>query len=123
LKKDTTSSEELAEQIVAGAQERKGKDIILLDLRKINNAVTDFFVICHGDSNTHVTAIAESIEEEVRKHINDKPWHTEGQENAEWILLDYVNVVAHVFQKDIREFYSLEELWADAKRKEFESIF
>jgi ribosome-associated protein len=105
----------LADIAVKGMQEKKAKNIVLMDLRKIHNAVTDYFVICHGDSNTQVDAIAGSVEEEIRKAIGEKPWHREGFENAEWILLDYVDIVVHVFQKDQRDFYKLEALWADAE--------
>ena len=105
----------LAEIAIKGMQEKKAKEIVCLDLRNINNAVSDFFVICHGDSNTQVDAIADSVEFEIKKAIGENPWHREGFENAEWILLDYVNVVIHVFQKPQRDFYRLEDLWADAK--------
>jgi ribosome-associated protein len=108
-------SEIIAEIAIKGMQEKKAKEIICMDLRNVHNAVTDFFVICHGDSNTQVDAIAGSVEEEIRKVIGEKPWHREGFENAEWILLDYVNVVVHVFQKEQRGFYKLEALWADAE--------
>ena len=105
----------LAEIAIKGMQEKKAKEIVCLDLRNINNAVSDFFVICHGDSNTQVDAIADSVEFEIKKAIGENPWHREGFENAEWILLDYVNVVIHVFQKPQRDFYRIEDLWADAK--------
>lgn len=113
VKKD--SSDILTEVIVKGMEEKKAENIVVLNLKKINNAVCDYFVICEGSSNTHVDAIADSIIEEVRKTLNEKPYHKEGFENAEWILLDYVNVVAHVFQPEKRAFYNLEDLWADAE--------
>jgi ribosome-associated protein len=105
----------LAEIAIKGMQEKKAKEIVCMDLRKVHNSVTDFFVICHGDSNTQVDAIADSVEAEIRKAIGEKPWNREGFENAEWILLDYVTVVVHVFQKAQRDFYKLEALWADAE--------
>lgn len=108
-------SEILAEIAIKGMQEKKAKDIVCMDLRRVHNSVTDFFIICHGDSNTQVDAIAGSVEEEIRKATGEKPWHREGFENAEWILLDYVDVVVHVFQKEQRDFYKLEALWADAE--------
>lgn len=111
----------LADIIIQGIQEKKGHDIVLVDLREIHNAVCDYFVICHGDSTTQVNAIADAIEEETIKHLQEKPWHREGMENAEWVLLDYVSVVAHVFHRDAREFYSLEKLWADAKIEAIET--
>ncbi|QTN39884.1 ribosome silencing factor [Cryomorphaceae bacterium] len=113
-------SEQLVEVIVKGIEEKKGQNVTIMDLREIEHAVTDFFVICDGNSNTQVKAIADSIEEEVRKGLNDKPWHKEGKEESEWVLLDYVNVVAHVFQRPIREFYNIEELWGDAEIREIE---
>ena len=111
---------ELVNAIIKGMQEKKAKDIVCLDLQDTGNASSDFFVICHGDSSTQVDAIAKSIEEEVKKEVSEKPWHLEGYENAEWILLDYVNVVAHVFYKDTRTFFDLEGLWADAKVEKYE---
>ena len=91
------NTEQLVQEIINGLREKKGKDIVTLDLRKIDTSVTDFFVLCTGDSNTHVNALAGSVEEEVRKAIKDKPWHIEGTTNGEWVLLDYVNVVVHIF--------------------------
>ncbi len=116
--KSTEESSQLADVVVKGIQEKKGHDIVCMDLREIHNAVCDFFIICHGDSNTQVEAIADSVIEETLKALREKPWHKEGFENAEWILLDYVDVVVHVFHKDAREFYSLENLWADAKTRQ-----
>jgi ribosome-associated protein len=115
-------TEQLVAEIVNGLQEKKGKDIVSLDLRKIDTAVTDFFVLCTGDSNTHVNALAGSVEDEVRKAIKDKPWHIEGTSNGEWVLLDYVNVVVHIFQNQVREHYNIEGLWADAETKEYEEL-
>jgi len=101
--------------IVNGMQEKKAKHITILDLRKLQNRVSDFFVICDADSNTHVDSIAGSIDEEVRKKLNERPFHSEGWENGQWILMDYVNVVAHVFLGETREFYNMEGLWADGE--------
>ena len=114
-KKKKITSAVLAEMIIKGIQEKKGKDIVCLDLRNIDNSVSDFFVICEGTSTTQVEAIARSIEETVTKSAGEKPWHSEGKENAEWILMDYVSVVVHVFQNEVRSFYNLEGLWADAE--------
>ena len=113
-KKKKDGAELLASIVIKGMQEKKAMDIVCLDLRKLENTVSDFFVICHGNSNTQVDAIADAVEDEVRKKIGEKPWHREGFTNAEWILLDYANVVVHIFQKEIRDFYKLENLWADA---------
>lgn len=112
---ESTSAERLAQVIIHGMQEKKAVDITLIDLRDIKKAVADFFVICSGTSDTHTDAITQSIDAEVIKALNEEPWHIEGRENRQWILLDYVDVVAHVFQRDTREFFSLEELWGDAR--------
>jgi ribosome-associated protein len=109
------TSQQLAEVVIQGMLERKAKDITVMDLRKIGTAVCDYYVICHGNSNTHVESIAESVGYETRKHLNDKPVHVEGTDVAEWILLDYADVVVHVFQEKSRRFYNLEQLWADAE--------
>ncbi len=118
-----TSTEQLVDTIVEGIQEKKGTNIAILDMREIDSSICQFFIICDGDSNTHVDAIGNSVEDYVRKKINDKPFHIEGKENAEWILVDYVDVVVHIFQKPIRNFYNLEGLWADAKRTDIENLF
>jgi ribosome-associated protein len=115
VKKKKTESQILAETIINGIKEKKGKDIVSLDLSHLKNSICNYFIICHGTSRTQVEAIADSIENEVRKDLKEKPWHREGQENAEWILLDYIDVVAHVFQEKQRDFYQLENLWADAE--------
>jgi len=119
-KRNADTSEFLSELIIKGIQDKKGKDITSMNLKKIEHAVTDYFIVCHGTSNTQVQAIAESIEDEVRKAIGIKPWHREGVQNAEWILLDYVDVVVHVFQENTRSFYQIESLWADAEIKKIE---
>lgn len=115
-------TEILVKEIVNGLLEKKGKEIVTLDLREIENAVTDFYVICSGDSNTQVNALAGSVEEEVRKALKDKPWHVEGTSNGEWVLMDYVNVVVHIFQRGQREHYNIEGLWADAIVKEYDEV-
>lgn len=109
----------LADIAVKGILEKKGKNITCLNLKNIPNSVCDYFIICEGDSTTQVDAIAHSVEEEIKKATGEKPYHSEGFENSEWILIDYVTVVVHVFQKHIREFYNLESLWADAEVQEF----
>ena len=121
MQKNKASADELIALIIAGIEEVKGIDINLLDLREIENTVCDYFVICNGTSNTHVNAIVSSIQKTVSKSIKDKPWHVEGADNAEWVLMDYVNVVVHVFQKHVREFYDIEGLWGDAKVTAIES--
>ena len=114
------TSDILKEAIIQGIQEKKGHDITIIDLRSIESAVTDFFVVCHGDSSTQVDAIAKSIRDFVLDNLHQKPWHEEGKTNAEWILLDYVDVVAHVFYREAREFYNIEDLWSDAKIEKIE---
>lgn len=105
----------LVDAAVEGVLEVKGKNIAVLDLQSIHNRVCDYYIICQADSSTQVNAIAGSVEEMVKKRIGERPYHTEGFQNSEWILVDYVNVVVHVFQSHIREFYNLEALWADAE--------
>ena len=108
------NTDALIATIIKGIEEVKGNDIDILDLREIENTVCDYFIICHGNSNTHVASIAEEVQEMVRKNTGEKPFHVEGIQNAEWILIDFVDVVVHVFQKEKRAFYDLENLWADA---------
>lgn len=114
-RKTSDQSEKLVEIIVYAMQEKKAEDIVTMDLRKIRNAFTDFFVICSANSDTQAEAIMTSIEEQVFKALQEDAWQKEGLANKEWILLDYVSVVAHIFRKDRREFYGLEELWGDAQ--------
>ncbi|WP_088342241.1 ribosome silencing factor [Robiginitalea sediminis] len=123
MQKRKASADELIASILHGIEEVKGLDINLLDLRAIDNTVCDYFVICSGTSNTHVNAIVNSIQKTVSKTTQDKPWHTEGTDNAEWVLIDYVNVVVHVFQKHVREYYDIEGLWGDAKVTLVESSY
>ncbi|SMD43741.1 ribosome-associated protein [Aquiflexum balticum DSM 16537] len=108
------TAEELSKLIVKGMEEKKASDIVVMDLRGIKNSFTDFFVICSGNSDTQLEAISDSIEELTIK-LKEKPWRSEGKDNKQWILIDYINVVAHVFLKEKRDFYGLEELWGDAK--------
>jgi len=115
MTKKVVATDQLITQIVKGIEEVKGQDIKILDLREIENTVCDYFIICSGTSNTQVNAIVNSIQKIVSKSLKEKPWHIEGSSNAEWILMDYVDVVVHVFQKHIREFYDIESLWGDAK--------
>ncbi|MDG1477807.1 MAG: ribosome silencing factor [Vicingaceae bacterium] len=114
-KKEVKASQILSDVVVKGLQELKGENIVNIDLSNINNAVCDNFIICTGTSNTHVSSLAGSVEREVRETINDRPWKKEGFGNSEWIILDYVNTVVHIFQEESRNFYNLDGLWADAK--------
>lgn len=115
MTKKQVSTDDLIAVIIQGIEEVKGENIQLLDLRDIENTVCDYFIICTGNSNTQVNAISGSVQKTVSKQIKDKPWHVEGEGVAEWVLMDYVNVVVHVFQKHVRDFYDLESLWGDAK--------
>lgn len=109
------TSEQLAYTAIEGIKDKKGQNIKLLDLRNVTNAISDFFIICHGTSNTNVEAIARASEEEIIKAYDEKPMHREGFDNAEWIILDYFNVVVHILQKEWRDYYKIEVLWADAE--------
>jgi ribosome-associated protein len=117
------SSKDLSSLVISGMLEKKATDIILLDLRKLNNTITDFFVICSGNSDTQIDAIATSIDAEVYKSSGQSPWHKEGLQNKEWILLDFVNVVAHVFNSEKRAFFDIESLWGDAEITNIDESF
>ena len=116
-RKKSETSGMLADIIVKGMQEKLGLDIVKLNLSEIPNSITDYFVICHAPSRSQVDAIAESVQFEVKKAIGAFPIHREGFENCEWVLLDYFDVVVHIFQEEKRGFYQLEKLWADAPRE------
>ncbi len=120
--KGKSPSDRLVDAVIKGIQEVKGKDIVHLDMRALPNTVCDHFVICHGDSDTQVEAIANSVDRTVREIIGEKPWHTEGKGTDGWVLVDYVDVVVHVFHREKRTFYALEDLWADAVRKRFDNV-
>lgn len=115
MAKKTISTDVLLTNIIKGIEEVKGNDIEILDLREVDTAVCDYFVICNGSSNTQVNAIVNSVQKVVSKEIKDKPWHVEGTDNAEWVLMDYVSIVVHVFQKEIREYYRLKVFGAMPK--------
>jgi ribosome-associated protein len=117
--KKQSGSEKLTNVIVEGILSKKGKDVMSLNMTRLPNAVTDYFILCHGNSDIQVKAIADAIIEETLKETGSKPWHKEGFENAEWILLDYVDVVVHIFKEETRTFYNLEKLWADAEIKTY----
>ncbi|KPK81874.1 MAG: hypothetical protein AMS27_15115 [Bacteroides sp. SM23_62_1] len=121
-KKKDDNLPDLENTIIESIREKKGRNIISIDLRLLNNSVCVYFVISHGDSNTQVRAIAENIEQKVKKILNLNVYHREGYENAHWILLDYNTVVIHIFQEETRRYYRLEELWADGKFTILEDI-
>ena len=114
MTKSASETDTLITKIIKGIKNVKGVEIDLLDLRVIENTVCDYFLICNGTSNTHVKAIVSSVQKIVSKSIKEKPFHIEGEDNGEWVLIDYIDVVVHVFQKQIRERYNLESLWGDA---------
>ena len=123
MTKKRISADQLIAEIIKGIETVKGQNINILDLREIENTVCDYFIICEGTSNTQVSAISGSIQKTVSKSLKDKPWHVEGEGNAEWVLIDYVNVVVHVFQRHVREFYDIESLWGDAKVTAVETAY
>jgi len=107
--------EAIVDNIIEGIQEKKGKDIVCIDLSALENSICRYFIICHGDSNTQVSAIAQWVEKVMEDKLDEKVWRKQGLENAHWVLLDYFDVVVHIFQKEFRDFYNLEGLWADGK--------
>lgn len=123
MAKENISADQLISVIISGIEDVKGNEINILDLREIENTVCDYFIICEGTSNTQVNAIVKSIQKKVSKELKDHPWHVEGEVNAEWVLIDYVNVVIHVFQKHIRQYYDIESLWGDAKTTVIETSY
>jgi ribosome-associated protein len=121
MAKKKSNADELISKIISGVEGVKGIDTSLLDLRDIENTVCSYFIVCSGSSNTHVNAIVSSVQKTVSRELREKPFHTEGLDNSEWVLIDYVNIVVHVFQKHIREYYNIEELWGDAKTTQITS--
>jgi ribosome-associated protein len=119
---ERADSKALCDAIIEGMQENKAKEIVLLDLREIPGAVCQFFVICSGDSSTQVEGISSAVMRNTRKELKEKPWHTEGKTNSEWVLLDYIDVVVHIFYRETRSFYDLEDLWADAIRTDIPTL-
>tara|TARA_B100000927_G_C16219843_1_gene371024 strand:- start:26 stop:394 length:369 start_codon:yes stop_codon:yes gene_type:complete len=117
------NTDQLIVAIVDALENIKGENIRILDLRDIENAVCKYFIICSGSSNTQVNALAGSVQKQVRKILREKPFQVEGTETAEWVLLDYIDIVVHIFQKSIREYYDIESLWGDAKLTEIASNY
>lgn len=113
-----TRNSKIFTTIIKAIQEKKGENVVSLDLRKIPEAVADFFILCEANSTNQVKAIADYVEEEVRKNTEETPYKHEGYTAQQWILVDYVNIVVHVFQPETRKFYNLEEMWSDAERME-----
>lgn len=117
------NNEILINNILEGILDKKGEDILVLNLDKVENAFCSTFIVCHAESNTQVNAIADSIEKKVKEELKENVHHREGIENSIWVLLDYVDVLVHVFQKEYREYYKLEELWGDAQQTRIEESF
>ena len=117
------NTDRLLAAIVDALENIKGENIRILDLRDIENAVCKYFIICSGGSNTQVNALAGSVQKQVRKSLREKPFQVEGTETAEWVLLDYIDIVVHIFQKSVREYYDIESLWGDAKLTEIASNY
>lgn len=120
MKKKQDGTEILLNTIIKGIFEKKGQNVLLIDLRKLENRITDYFVICHAGSTTQVSSLCDSVEDTVRIDTGEKPQHVEGLDNCFWVLVDYGNVIVHVFLEEYRNFYSLESLWADAKVEKME---
>lgn len=120
-KKNSELSNKLADIVVFGMQEKKAHSILKMDMQEVNATLSDYFVVCNADSNVQVNAIAQSVEDEVYKAFGQNVWHKEGQGNGEWILLDFVDVVVHIFKTEARDRYRLEDLWGDAKVESFKS--
>ena len=118
MPKENTSVDQLSDLIVRGMLEKKAHPIVKIDLRDLTSSVTDVMIICHGDSDRQVSAIAESVIHEVKKETGEHPFSKEGFSIGEWVLVDYVNVVVHVFKSEMREYYAIEDLWADGKVQE-----
>jgi ribosome-associated protein len=118
-----TNLDEKLMLILQGIQDVKGTNITIMDLRLIPNTACEYFILCNGNSNTQVNAITSSVQKVVSKAIQEKPWHVEGTENGEWVLMDFVDIVVHIFQPDIRTYYNLEDLWGDAKVTTIESNY
>ena len=114
-KKKKSPDEALQPAIIEAMLDKKAKDPIIINFTKINSSICDAFIICHGTSRTQVDAIADGVMMEVKKQTGQIPWHKEGFENAEWILIDYGDIIVHIFQETTRKFFNLEQLWADAE--------
>lgn len=122
VKMPQLSNEALNELIIDSITDIKGKQIVKLDLRHVEDAPADFFIICQGDSNTQVKAIADNIQKRVKEEAHLLPSHVEGERHARWICVDYFNIVVHIFYRETRSFYELEDLWSDARFTEYESL-
>jgi len=118
-KKKEITENKLLESIIESIKEKKGKEIVQIDLTKLQNPITNYFVICHGNSPTQVEAIAENIEKNLKQQFSMKIKHTEGKKNSQWVLIDLFDVIVHVFHEETRRYYNLEQLWADGEFKKY----
>lgn len=121
-RKEHTSDEMLNDLIIDSIQDIKGKNIVKLDLRQLEEASADYFIICEGDSNTQVKAISDNIHKRLKHEANTPALHVEGGQTALWILMDYFNIVVHVFYRETRTFYGLDDLWGDAIKTEYHTV-
>ena len=110
-----SGAEKLVEQVVETLNNNKGVDIVKIDLRRIENCFCSFFVICHGTSGTHIAGLTDAVEEKVREDLDERPFHIEGLNAAQWVVVDYGDIVVHIFEKELRDYYQLEDFWADAQ--------
>ncbi len=115
MQEKKTNAQEVIDQIIEGIQDKKGKEIVIVDMLKLGNSICDYFVICQGNSPTQVSAITDSIEDTVRINCRRKPYAVDGLRNAQWVAMDYGDILVHIFLPDVRKFYDIEHLWADAK--------
>lgn len=120
--KKNSDSDKLVDVVVQAIQEKKGSDIVILDLKNIPSSICDYFIICHGNSDRQIQGMKNAIEDDCFKILKEKPFSVEGVDNSEWILIDFVDVVVHLFLKDTREFFALENLWADAPSRKLENL-
>ena len=110
-----SGAEKLVEQIIETLNKNKGVNIVKIDLRRIENCFCSFFVICHGTSGTHIAGLTDAVEEKVREDLDERPFHIEGLNAAQWVVVDYGDIVVHIFEKELRDYYQLEDFWADAQ--------
>jgi ribosome-associated protein len=116
-----TRNSKIFKTIIKAIQDRKGENIVSLDLRKIDEAVADFFIICEANNQPQIRAIADSVEDSVKKECGESPYHHEGKSTLQWVLIDYVNIVVHILNPESRKFYKLEEMWSDASLAEHDA--
>ena len=122
MQKQTIAAEEVIKQIIEGIQDKKGKETVVVDMLGLGNSVCDYFVICQGNSPTQVSAITDSIEDTVRINCGKKPYAVDGLRNSQWVAMDYGDILVHIFQPDVRKFYDIEHLWADARLTEIPDL-